>query len=334
MQYGESDLAFVSRLCEHAGISFFFEHDGERDKLVFTDHPAGFLPIAGPSEVPFHGAGETLGVFFLDRASHLAPTSHIVHDYNYRSPQVAVSACSDLSSGHGGGVVEYGTHAKTPDEATQLSLVRMEERRSVQTVIEGKSGVAAFSAGATVDVTELPDRSGPEKWLLVEVTHEGLFPLMGESAEGTHYRNGHRAMMQSGFTYRPPRITPRPTIAGVVTGVVQPGPTGEIGGVADVDSDGRYTVVLHLDTADLGGKKASHPMRMAQPFAGPGYGMHFPLRRGTEVLVAFTNGDPDRPLIVGALYNTTSPNPVVGSNAAHHQIRGSTGAVFEFVSKT
>lgn len=73
---------------------------------------------------------------------------------------------------------------------------------------------------------------------------------------------------------------------------------------------------------------------MAQPFAGPGYGMHLPLRRGTEVLVAFANGDPDRPIIVGALYNATSPSPVVGANATRHQIRSSSGVLFELGTKS
>jgi type VI secretion system secreted protein VgrG len=247
---------------------------------------------------------------------------------------VELSACSDVPGGNGGGVVEYGGHPSTPAEAEQLALVRAEERRSRQLVYQGKTGTLTLSAGAKLTVTDVPTVSSPSTWLLVEVTHDAHAPLFGEIAPGdAHYENTFRAVPE-GFTYRPPRVTPRPRVTGVVTGVVQPGPDGEVGGVAQIDADGRYIVALHLDTAELGAQKSSHPMRMAQPFAGPSYGMHFPLRRGTEVLVAFANGDPDRPLILGALYNAASPNPVVAAGASKHQLRGSTGAMFEFVTKT
>ncbi len=335
-QFKETDLAFVSRLAEHAGISFFFEHDDGRDRMVFTDHPDGFRATS-PAQVPFQGRGETSGVFDLDRVSDLAPTSHIVQDYNYRAPRVDLSACSDLPSGNGGGVVEYGCNVKTPAEAEQIALVRAEEQRSRQTVYEGKSGVMALSAGRRATLVDVPGLPEPEPLLLAEVTHDATFPLFTEGGAGgvrgaeARYHNTFRGV-PGGFTYRPPRVTPRPVIAGPVTGVVQPGGEGETGGVAQIDAEGRYLIQFHFDTAQPGEEKASHRVRMAQPFAGPGYGMHMPLRRGTEVLLAFTNGDPDRPVIVGALYNATSPSPVVASNANRHQIRASSGATFEFGS--
>jgi type VI secretion system secreted protein VgrG len=171
--------------------------------------------------------------------------------------------------------------------------------------------------------------------LLVEVTHDAVMPgfFDTEKDQRFFYRNAFQAI-PAGVAYRPPRRTPRPVISGVVTGIIQTGADGETGGIAQVDDQGRYLVQLHFDTAQHGQQKASHRVRMAQPFAGPSYGMHFPLRRGTEVLVAFTNGDPDRPVIVGALSNATSPSPVVASNATAHQIKSPSGAMFTFGSKS
>jgi type VI secretion system secreted protein VgrG len=337
VQYRESDLAFVSRLAEHAGIGFYFEHDAGRDRMIFADHEGGYAPVAGAAELPFTGRGETAGVFAMDRVSGRAPTSYIVQDYNYRSPRVELSACADLESGSGGGVVEYGGNVKTPAEAEQIARVRSEERRARQLVYEGKSGAMALSAGGRVSVLDVPHAHGPLPLLVEEVTHEAVIPVFSEGGadaeHDAHYANAFRAVPQ-GFTYRPPRVTPRPEVAGVITGVIQPGPDGETGGVAKIDADGRYTVQLHLDTAQPGAQKSSHPMRMMQPFAGPSYGMHMPLRRGTEVLVAFANGDPDRPVILGAVYNATSPSPVVASNANKHRIQTSAGVLFELGSKS
>lgn len=335
VQYRESDLAFISRLAEHLGISFFFEHQNGCDKLVFTDHTEGFRPAPGAEETRFHARRDNVDVFALSVSSDLVPTSYIVQDYNYRTPLVDLSASFDLESGNGGGVVEYGCHAKTPEESERLAKIRAEERLCRQKVFEGKSGRPGFSAGAKTTLSDHPKLPAPETLLLVEVDHEAHFAVFGEesSARETTYANTFRAI-PAAVVFRPKRVTPRPQIHGVITGIVQPGADGETGGIAKIDSEGRYTIQFHFDTTAPGEQKASHPVRMAQPFAGSNYGMHLPLRPGTEVALAFAHGDPDRPVIVGALYNAASPSPVVASNAQRHQIKASTGAIFEFGSKS
>lgn len=337
VQYRESDLAFVRRLCEHVGISFFFQHTGGVDKLVFTDHPAGFPEAPMAEEIHFRPRGEALDVFALSVVSDLVPTSFIVQDYNYRTPQVDLSACFEVESGNGGGVVEYGSHVKTPAEAERLAKVRGEERACRRRVYEGESTLPALSSGARSTLLDHPRLPQQAPLLVTEITHDATLPVFHDAAEGgsaaPRYRNTFRAI-PADVQLRPARTTPKPRIAGFITGIIQPGPDGEIGGVAQLDSEGRYSVQLHFDTTQRGEEKASHPVRMAQPFAGPSYGMHFPLRRGTEVIVAFADGDPDRPVIVGALYNTASPSPVVAQNANRHQLKASSGAIFELGSKS
>ncbi|WP_437537797.1 type VI secretion system tip protein TssI/VgrG [Sorangium sp. So ce726] len=331
-QYQETDLAFVSRLAEHVGISFFFEHGDGHDKIVFTDHLPGF-PLA--DELPFRPKGGKRDLFALERTTGVAPSNYIVQDYNYRMPLVELSACVAIEDGNGGGVVEYGNHVKTPEEAELIARVRSEERACRLKVYEGKSGVPTLCAGTKPTVVDHPKLPEPLTLLLVEVEHEATLPHFSgdEPAGGASYLNTLRAVPVS-VPFRPARRTPRPRIAGVMTGLIQPGPQGETGGIAHIDSDGRYLVQLHFDTAPPGEQRASHRMRMAQPFAGPNYGIHMPLRRGTEVLIAFTNGDPDRPVIVGALYNAISPNPVVTANATHHQIKSSSGVLFQIGAKS
>lgn len=335
VQYQESDLAFVSRLAEHLGICYFFEHHEGRDKLVFTDHPAGFRPTAGAGEVEFNALGDKDDVFALSVTTDILPTSYIVQDYNYRTPLVDLSGAFDLESGRGGGIVEYGSHTKTPEQSDQLARIRAEERNCRRRVFAGKSGRAELTAGARSTLVDHPKLPGPEALLVVEVDHEAHIPVFSDEASSREasYSNGFRAISAE-LPFRPRRVTPRPRIHGLITGVIQPGPDGSTGGVARLDSEGRYTVQFHFDPVQRAEQKASHAVRMAQPFVGANYGMHMPLRPGTEVLFAFTNGDPDRPVIVGALYNTASPSPVTAGNAERHQIKASTGAIFEFGSRS
>jgi type VI secretion system secreted protein VgrG len=332
VQHGETDLAFVRRLAEHVGISFFFEHGEKAEKWVFTDHVAGFGSVEGAEEVHFHARGEARGVFALRHKTDLIPGTFFVQDYNYRAPLLDPSGQFTVDADAPGGIVEYGSHVKTPDEATWLAKIRGEERLARKRVYEAKSSVVELTAGKSTKLLDHPRLGAGARLLVVELEHEATFPLFAEGPAGdATYRNTFRAIPAE-VRYRPARRTPKPRMPGVVTGVIQPGPSGEVGGVAKLTPDGRYTVQLHFDTAQRGQQRASHPVRMAQPFAGQGNGMHFPLLPGTEVLIAFANGDPDRPVIVGALPNPMSPAPVVDAEARTHRIVTSKGVTIEFGS--
>lgn len=99
---------------------------------------------------------------------------------------------------------------------------------------------------------------------------------------------------------------------------------------AQLDDEGRYIVKLLYDAADSSGRLASQWIRMAQPHAGPGYGMHFPLKPGVEVLLAFIDGDPDRPIIVGAVPNPVTPSPVEGASNTLNRIKSASGILIEY----
>lgn len=328
VQYRESDLAFVFRLAEHLGISLFFDQSGDSDKIVFTDHPGGFQPIEGAEELTFRPRGEGTDVYALAATSNLTPTSYVVQDYNYRKPTLDLVAFVSVESGSGGGIAEYGSHVKSPAEAKELARVRSEERVAAQRVYRGKSSRWALTAGWRSTLVDHPRLGAPEPLLFVSVEHDATMPVFGQNDTPATYSNSFRAI-PGNVMFRPPRVTPRPQIHGFVTGVIQPGPQGETGGFAQLDAEGRYTVQLHFDTAATGEQRASHPVRMAQPFVGPSQGMHFPLRPGAEVLLAFANGDPDRPVIIGAVPNALTPSPVDARSADRHRISTAAGALFE-----
>ena len=319
VQYRESDLAFVSRLGEHVGLSYFFRHEEDADVVVFTD---GRFDRRAGRALPYDQGRDHAAVFELDVESAMAPDLFAVQDYNYRHPLAEMWASHTLDEGTGGGVVEYGTHHKSKAEGDTLARVRAEERRAAARVFEGKSRIPALAAGVVTSLDGHP-LLDTIHLLPTEVRH--VFRQNDAESAPAGYSNAFRAV-PADVPYRTPRRTPKPRIAGVVTAVVQPPPGGKLGGRAWIDDHGRYTVAFHFD-ASPAKPRPSRPIRMAQPYVGPDQGMHFPLRAGAEVVVAFLDGDPDRPVILGAVPNTIMPSPVTAATSDKHRITTGNGAI-------
>ncbi len=316
VQYKETDLAFVSRLLEHLGISFFFEHHDGVDVWVLTDDNASFSPAVGGKEVPFHARGDRTGVFRMESQTRMTPAEYRVKDYNYRTPQLPLQASAPTEKGDGGYVIEYGAHFKNPDEGARIAKVRAEELTASRTVVEGKSDQHGFFAGAQVVVEGHP--RGDVPLLLTEVSHRAVTGALGAGRElARDYENTFKAIPFK-TPFRPARITPKPRIHGVITGVIDAAAKGPY---AELDADGRYRVRFLFDAGEAEDGKASRLCRMSQPHGGGGYGMHFPLRSGVEVILTFVEGDPDRPIIVGVVPNPQTPSPVTAGNGARNIIR-------------
>ncbi len=326
VQFGETDLAFASRLTEHLGVSFFFEQKDDRDLLVFTDHRAGFRRAPGAETVTFRRRGDQSGVFKLDFTTKVIPGLYAVSDYDYEKPQIDLTSTSTLEGGFGGGVIEWGTNFKEPKEGVRLAQVRTEERLADATQLVGKSSVCTLSAGARVVIQDHP-RLGELEVLVTHVTHEWTQSALASGVNEQRYQNSFRSI-PANMMYRPPRATPRPRIHGLMSGIVDTAPGIEVEH-AWLDAQGRYIIRILFDTAPPGERKASLPIRMAQAHSGPNYGIHYPLRPGTEVLLAFVGGDPDRPIIVGSVPNGVTPTPVVDADHTLHRIRTWSGVLVE-----
>lgn len=326
VQFDESDLDFLSRLTEHLGISFFFESDEDGTKVVFTDHAAGFGTSSRSEPLPFQEGGGGEHVTALRRSRRRAPGSVFVQDHNYRSPLVELTGAHDVQLGLSGGIVEYGAHHKTPEEGARLARVRAEQCTHRALSFEGASTVAALEAGHRTRIAGHAE--DPAELLITSVTHEGSWPFADEPNAGpATYSNTFEAV-QSSPTFRPELRTRRPRIHGFVTGVVKGSEGTGDGGIPFLDEHGRYLVELQFDTLRPPHKtRASHRIRMAQPFAGPNHGMHFPLRPGAEVIVGFLDGDPERPVILGSVPNAIAPSPVNHTNPHKSVISTANGGI-------
>lgn len=324
VQYQETDLAFVSRLAEHNGIYFFFEHGDGADKVVFSDHNSGFQPVIGDDALeynPHDGDGHTMRerVLSIEATKRLISSRYVVRDYNYRSPGVELTASAPIDDHAGGDIIEYGAHFKNPEEAKRFARIRSEEVKALQQIIHGQSNVTRLAPGATCSVVGHP--RAEFELIVVEVNHNAVQSLlaMGEAGEGAgaSYDNTFVCIPQ-GVQYRAPRVTPKPKVSGVITGIVE---AAQKSPYAELDADGRYKVRFLYDTSEAGDAQASRPVRMSQPHSGNNYGMHFPMRAGTEVILTCVDGDPDRPIIAGTVPNPANGSPVTSGNITRNVIR-------------
>lgn len=344
VQFQESDLAFVSRLCEHVGISYFFEDDGENERLVFTDFPEGFTPRAQP--VPWKGDGDDHGFTRMARRLRSIKGDFFAYDYNYRTPLLTfdhgnerlfdvLGGAAHLEVPSVGAMLEYGSNVKTPSEAKQLAEVRADEEEGRRERLIGASVETSLFAGQRVTISGHSEIDETRELLLVSVIHHYRDGASFESGV-TEYKNEVEAVFAAKpaakgrvIGYRPERRTPKPRIHGVVTGIVQAVSEGQSKAYQHIDGQGRYIVKLHFDQ----GSKIMPRMRMAQPHAGEGYGQHFPLRPGAEVLVGFLCGDPDRPVILGAVPNPIQASPVIASKDSEpldvNRIKTRSGVIIE-----
>jgi type VI secretion system secreted protein VgrG len=326
VQYNETDLDFVHRWLEAEGIYYYFAHSDEtKDKIVFADSPEGYLSSIGtyryrpPGELQSLSAEGSFGAEeavrkFVCHISKL-PASVKLRDYNYRKPSVKNEAESKVEESSGVGIVyEYGDHFKTPAEGAAIAKVRSEEIRCREKVFEGMSDIRPLRPGAVFGLEEHFNSEFNGDYVVLSVNHrmKRTFSAAGILGSQVEYDNDFKCI-KSDLVFRPERKTEWPVLL-MMNAVVDAGGSGEY---AEIDDQGRYKVKLPFDCSDAKDGKASRWIRMAQPYAGANMGMHFPLHKGTEVLLTFIDGDPDRPIISAAVPNPETGSPVKGSNQTH-----------------
>ncbi|MEM1034632.1 MAG: type VI secretion system tip protein VgrG [Myxococcota bacterium] len=218
----------------------------------------------------------------------------------------------------GGGIVDYLWPFRDAAEGKALAAVRRQEKECRQLLYRGKSADCRVSAGQKFSIT---GHLYGDVELLPSVTRVTC-KSADLTAEGSAHYEVAFVAIDGNMTFRPERVTPRPHIKGMLTGIIDAAGPGQY---AEVDDMGRYKVRFMFDTSGPDGGKASRPVRMMQPHAGGGYGMHFPLRGGVEVLITFIDGDPDRPIIAGTVPNPQTPSPVSAANARRNVLRTGAG---------
>lgn len=337
VQYNESDLAFVQRLLEDEGIHYFFDHSGRQEVMVIANKPDHAKPILHTPEVRFQGETGMVNNLMeycdsMTRYVRKVMAKATFKDFNPKTPGVTVMGSHEnkvLPDGHPTGeYYQYGAYLNTPDEATRKAKLRAEMLSCGKETYRGTGVFRGARAGFRFKLKDsgAANQGGFDgEYFLVKVNHIGVTenPGEGEGAGGqphTHYRNAFECV-KGGTAYRPPLLTPRPTVPGLLTALIE-GPEDKYG---SIDAEGRYHAKFFFDRSDRKDDKSSRPIRLAQPYGGANYGLHMPLHKGVEIALGFVAGDPDRPIALGAVPNPQTGSPVVVKNKSESVIRTASG---------
>jgi type VI secretion system secreted protein VgrG len=229
-----------------------------------------------------------------------------------------VSGIAPVADSGVGEVSLYGERFFSPSAGSRLAKLRSEELLARQVTYRAKGTRFHLRSGYTFELEEHPLPSFNTGYLATEVRHYG-----NQAAQTlTQFRDvvdlpyndlyvAEVTAIRSNTQFRPESRTPWPRIYGFQNGVIEGPASSEY---AQIDSQGRYSVKFQFDESDLRGTEASTFVRMMQPHGGRIEGFHVPLRKATEVMIAFLGGDPDRPVIAGVAPNALTPSPITSRN--------------------
>lgn len=311
VQYDESNFDFVSRLMEEEGIFYYFEFSASGAKMILADANKLGTDL-GEFPMETFRPDVVNGITLLNAQNQVVAKKFEAVDRDYMKPSTSLKATGSGQS-LGGEVYEYPGNFLDSGGASKTGPLRMKEIAAPENLTFGQSGVLAFQAGGIFKLTKHPRKALNQKYFLIAVEHriqqrppqtlQGPRSPLREKVQMI-YANRFTAMPND-TPFMPPRTTPRPKIYGVQTALVV-GPKGK---EIYCDKEGRVFVQFLWDREGKKDEKSSLPVRCMQGWAGGNFGLAFVPRIGMEVLVAFENGDPDRPIIVGCLYNGENKMP-------------------------
>ncbi|QRK05075.1 type VI secretion system tip protein VgrG [Archangium violaceum] len=295
VQHQESTFDFVSRLMEDEGIFYFFEHSESRHTLVLADDAGAHAPCPGPGVARVQGHQSTVktddAVTGCELEQQVVPDVHALGDYYFVTPstRLRTKVAGEQARFE---QYEYPGNFTQQHVGEQRGRVRLESHEVRARTLRGQSRVRWFIPGHRFSLTE-HDRD--------DVNGDYVLRWVSHSATVEQYANSFEAF-PAATPFRPPRETPRPVMTGVQSARV----VGE-SGARDIwtDSYGRVKVRFPWDRED----RDSCWIRVAQSQAGKGWGTFFLPHVGQEVLVTFVDGDPDRPIITGSVYNAEQRVP-------------------------
>lgn len=313
VQYRETDFNFVSRLLQQEGAYYYFEHEAAKHTMVIVNAPSAHKPYAHQAKFVFRAS--------VDAQLDLEPITHwtvhkeiqsgqvVLRDYDFVQPQLKLEAHTKAPRSNASSMLEiYDYPGSYADQSggDRYAKIRMEEQQARFTRVNGQGPVRALVCGHRFTLADHP-RADQNKAHIVLSSQ--IDCSVGSYESGTQAATFHCSFtaLDAGETFRPRRLAPKPSVAGLHTAVVV-GPSGQ---EIHTDAHGRIKLQFHWDRLGKKDEKSSCWVRVSTPWAGQNWGMISLPRIGQEVVVDFLEGDPDRPMVIGSVYNGEYKPPYV-----------------------
>jgi type VI secretion system secreted protein VgrG len=304
VQYRETAFAFVSRLMEEEGIFYFFKHEQGKHTLVLADAKSSYVDCLENEVEHGQGAIAQNHISHWEHQYSFCPGKWAQTDYNFETPSTALLTKTEtvvqLPRIASFEMFDYPGKYSQKSAGTHLTKIRMEEDEASHDVVTGASSCCTFVPGGKFNLATHACSAEQQAYVLTRVTHTASEPAY----DGGGYSNTFTCIPAK-VTFRPERTTPRPLVQGPQTAVVV-GPSGQ---EVYTDKYGRIKVHFFWDRASQADENSSCWVRVAELWAGKQWGTVFHPRIGQEVVVEFLEGDPDRPLITGRVYNNEQMPP-------------------------
>lgn len=329
IQYRETDLDFISRLMEQEGIYYYFTHEMGKHSVVLADaigaHSAFMdcreIAYLSPENSPAFGLGH---IFNWKTTSELQSGRYKHSDFNFEKPKDNIPTAQRKLRSHshaGYQIYDYPGGYTDPSVGSRYAGIRMEEIAAQFERRQGETNERRLHVGSLFTLSGHPWRKENGEYLVVSATHviDTDEYESGDGSEEPPYRCSF-TVIDSKTQYRPPRVTPRPIVQGPQTAIV----TGAVGGNEGKETEAERNMAARAAKGDIGTDEygrvkvqfhwgstqvVSCLARVAQIWAGKNWGAMFIPRVGQEVIVEFLDGDPDRPIVTGRVYNADNMPP-------------------------
>ncbi len=303
VQYGESDLSFVSRLLEEEGIAYYFKHAEKKHTLVLVDQANAYEDCPETNLTYSRGSQPDTQITRWMHRFEFRKGVWTLNDYNFKEPAKSLLAETSTQSKFANAKkFQHYDYPSLYDFASgkELTSIRMEAEEVELNTIHGSSNCSSFYAGGKFSIAQHEAKSEKGSFILTSVHHKVTDNsyFTGESGGDSHYSNEFTCIPAT-VHFRPARLHERPVMKGPQSAMV----TGPAGEEIYIDEFGRIKVQFIWDRV---GKKDEHSscfLRVMQSWAGNQWGASFIPRIGHEVIVTFLDGDPDRPIVTGTVYN-------------------------------